>query len=1705
MANRFDNIPDIGTPKKTPTAVTPPPTFIGPPSLKPKVTKTTKPINRFDIIPDIKPVVQTQPAPAPEKKPGLFGKILGGVKNIVSPKPKSGPMVFKIGEGMPQDPQVNLNAQADKIVAMKGDIDQTKPKNQSKAEVDAYNKKIDAYNSELDSYHQNSLAHAGSAQTANVNFQKILRVAAVDQAMRKPTAKDELVSAARMVPRGVAEAVVSVSDAVGGPRTVEPSGMDKISKFLLGDETISSVQKTAADYNDALEKFGIKGKTASGLAVVGAAGNLVMSLLPLLAPAELEAQSLANKLATNSAKVVLSPEELSAISRADFAAADSAPLTDAITNHLVDADGKPLSGSMLENVQRKIVDKFKQLADFASKEGRSITVERAVEPESTTGKIAQAIGGKNQAEPIKIRVGGTPIAEAAGSPAAAAGEVEPRGIVPAGIKNEMPVPAKPSGGIVPDVSLPAEPKIPTAIKPEWIKSDDLTPGILDQLQNAQPGSRTTFEVAGQGGTKETVGTPSTFPDWIPADLRTSAIVKPVAEHLANGTLPTAKKQIELYNHIADMVHAEKLAKDEIDSKVIKNGVIDQGAVDSELDLVNKQISEAMAEEKAAADRIQNNEQKNILPVSESQLPEKIAETKIPAAKTESIFAPEKVRQSQVSETLGFNPKNISDPAAPETGKEIDKNIKRSDIAKQLSDKLNVPIRRGKFRQAGAIGIFKSGPKLIRIKGGGKSGGLPTIFHEVGHFIDDQFDFSKALDPVERRALMVEYGNKYESSAKKQRKEGFAEFLRFKMTGQTERAAALAPKFNKIFESRLKDLPEIKDVLDSAAQDYARWKEMPAAAKVFSQISIGEEGKGPIGERIVNGLHNVYTQAMDDLHPLSEFSTLAKNKGIKLVAQDDPYKLARNLRGWIGRAETFLKHGTFGKTFYEEVNGAVKPKYKGASFESIVKPIELAGNLNDFRTYLVAKRAIELADRNIISGISKADAEAAVKELEAKHPEFAKASTDLYTYQGHLLEYAYENGLIGDIEVNGQRINGLEHIKALNKFRVPFYRVFEEMQNSGKFMGKKIGNASSPIKKIKGSDRDIIDPIESIVKDTYALINAADRNSVAVAMAKLSDKDFELGRLMEKVARPMAATKVEVREVLDAALGKMEEITGQPAPIIPDEIGDMVVNIFRPSMFSAAGDITVIMDGKPVTYHMDADIYKAIQGMDQEDVGTIIRLMSLPAAFLRTGATLSPDFALRNPLRDQFSAFVYSKAGFVPGLDLMRGMFEVWTKGDAYQLWKMAGGEHATLVGVDRPGIQKTLAEVLQSKGQAALSYVKNPLKLLQIVSQFGEQATRLGEMRKVLLKTKNPTEAAFASREVTLDFARIGAKTKAVNHLVAFWNANVQGMDKMLRSFKENPRRTWMKVLLGITLPSILLYLHNRKDPRWKEIPQWQKNIFWIVMTKDHIYRVPKPFELGIIFGSVPERILEWFDNQDDPSQGNIFPGLEKSISDGAAPGFIPTGILPILENMANHSFFLDRPIVSPAKVDLPPEEQFSTYTSESAKKLGQLLGYSPDKIDNLINGYFGGLGQYATDIIDGVLKDTGISNVPSSPTPTFSDIPGLKAFIIRNPIGASSESVNTFYDLYSKATAGATYVRKLIAAGDTAKATKYVQDHPEVANAKLYTSIANAFSDISKAKDAIQSSRTLSPDQKRQKIDELDKTETDIAAKALTITVKTK
>lgn len=859
--------------------------------------------------------------------------------------------------------------------------------------------------------------------------------------------------------------------------------------------------------------------------------------------------------------------------------------------------------------------------------------------------------------------------------------------------------------------------------------------------------------------------------------------------------------------------------------------------------------------------------------------------------------------------------------------------------------------------------------------------------------------------------------------------------------------------------------------------------MPATQRVFSHISLGEKGPG-LGERVSQGWDKFNTAMIDDLYPIKKFVSAAQEGGTKLSMEENPYIWARALRGVVSKANTMLEQGTFGKKFWKMEGGKAVPDFKGPGLRQVLKPVEEPTVLRDFTTYLTSKRSVELSARNIRTGISNADAKAAVIELEAQYPNFAKVAEGVYKYQNDVLNYAQEAGLLSK-----ELVARLQTSKAY----VPFQRIFEDLVARG-FMGKKMANIFPPIKRIMGSERIIVNPLESIVKNTHLLVGAADRNRVGIMMANLVSKNPELASLFLRIPTPIArVARVTAKELGISVEGLTKGETEQ------------VFNVFRPSMFTKGDIVSVLVDGKKTFFKVDTDLYKGLLNLDRESIGMMGKLLGYPAKWLRAGATLSPDFMVRNPLRDQMTAFAYSNYGFLPGVDFLRGIAHILGRGRYYRLFEMSGAERSMLVSMDREYMGSSFQQIVRGKGFT--DYVKHPLELLQIISELGEKGTRMGEFVKAIQAGATPLRAGVSARNVTLDFGQMGTTARTINSLIAFFNANVRGWTKMGAAFKENPVRTSAKVFMGITLPSILLYLANRNDPRWKEIPQWQKDLFWIVMTEDNIYRIPKPFELGIIFGSIPERFLEYIDNQ-DPEM--LTEAIENAIAAGS-PGFMPTALLPIVENLSNYSFFLDRPIVSAGKEGKPPALQYTGVTSEVSKKLGEMVNYSPAKIDNLINGYTGGLGKYAMNILDAILEGTGMTSDIPEPAPELADTPVLKAFVVRDPYGSSSASIDKFYEKFKKYEEGEQYLKEMLTLGEEGKFNNYMATHPEILpqyswqtgdlysiSARYLRRVSRQIAELRSKQADIYNDPDMSPDEKREKITGINKLMTDFASQAL-------
>jgi hypothetical protein len=571
--------------------------------------------------------------------------------------------------------------------------------------------------------------------------------------------------------------------------------------------------------------------------------------------------------------------------------------------------------------------------------------------------------------------------------------------------------------------------------------------------------------------------------------------------------------------------------------------------------------------------------------------------------------------------------------------------------------------------------------------------------------------------------------------------------------------------------------------------------------------------------------------------------------------------------------------------------------------------------------------------------------------------------------------------------------------------------------------------------------------------------------------------------------------VKARQPLDYHGQVTPKDLGFDVQTLTDAEKELVYDIYRPAHEYKDNVIHVLNQGKKEFYKLDDDLFRAVKSMDASGMNILEKIVALPARMLRAGAVLAPEFIARNPVRDQFSTLIYSRYGYNPATSPVKGIFSLARKDDDYQLYRMSGAEHSMLVSVDRDVLQKSFQQIMYEKGP--VPYLRNPLRALQVLSEASEKMTRLGEFKAGLGQGASPVEAGFASRDL-LDFQRAGKYARWANRYIPFLNATIQGNAKMVRGFREQPVKTSFKTAASLTVPSIALYAINRENPRYQEIPQWQKDLFWIIPLADQTIRIPKPFELGVAFGSVPERVLEEIDREDATSLSETFGQLIET----GVPGLAPQAFLPIVENWANKSFFLDRPIVPRGREEFSPENQYSGGTSELSKLISRQLarkagvGYSPAKIDNILYQYGGGLGRYGTQLADLGLKKTGVVDAPPDPAAELADRPVAKAFLVRDPNGSSSESVDRFYDLYERARRQEVDVQLAIRLGQQSDVERITGENPELAmiydeSEKGYYSLMRRdlarvrtdISDIRKVQEKIYEDRTLTPTEKRRGI----------------------
>lgn len=781
---------------------------------------------------------------------------------------------------------------------------------------------------------------------------------------------------------------------------------------------------------------------------------------------------------------------------------------------------------------------------------------------------------------------------------------------------------------------------------------------------------------------------------------------------------------------------------------------------------------------------------------------------------------------------------------------------------------------------------------------------------------------------------------------------------------------------------------------------------------------------------------------------------------------EAYGLLRLAKGASGAFEVFLHGGklklTDGVYDFDDQN-------KGGVIDKLLIPLQ--GEHHDFMRWIAANRAERLTAEgreNLFSPQDIAD----LKTLTDGTTDFdytmqtgpragavtrdrtliyADAQRVFNAFNKNVLDLAEQSGLI-----DGASRHLWEH-----EFYVPFYRVAEE---DGGVRGANIKGGvvrQEAFKKLKGGTQELnADLLDNTLMNWAHLLDAAAKNRAAKATIEAAEK---LG----------AATQVP----------------------------------------SGTKKSVWFMDKGEKHHAVVDDPYLLTSITSLEYAGMRNPVMNAMGAFkhyLTMGVTASPFFKIRNLIRDSMQ--VVATSGISPNVVANVGKGWALTNPQSDEYFRLMAGGGTIHFGTMLEGSEAKRVQALVESGVDDATILNSEHKVKQFYRKFiepgitaynelgnrGEAINRASLYAQLRKQGVNHADASLQARDL-MDFSMQGSFTtiRFLTQVVPFFNARLQGMYKLGRAAKEDPKR--MAAVIGAaSLMSLALLAAYGDDDDWKKREEWDRNNYWWFKFGGMAFRIPKPFEIGAM-ATMAERGFElMFDKE---MTGKRFrKQVLTLLSDNLSMNPVPQLVKPILDVYANKDSFTGRPIETIGMDRLESEYRFTNRTSMTARAASTAAntvtglvgaeGPSPVQIDHMLRGYFGWLGAFVVGAGDIVARP-----LTGQPEKASSDLWKVATGgMISDVDSASSRYVSQMYEQAKEIERAYATWRQLQKDGKTLEAGEYLKEHrDEIRKYRSSTAVKAQETRLNQRIRMIERSN-MEPDEKRDQIKRLQEQKDRIA-----------
>ncbi len=326
--------------------------------------------------------------------------------------------------------------------------------------------------------------------------------------------------------------------------------------------------------------------------------------------------------------------------------------------------------------------------------------------------------------------------------------------------------------------------------------------------------------------------------------------------------------------------------------------------------------------------------------------------------------------------------------------------------------------------------------------------------------------------------------------------------------------------------------------------------------------------------------------------------------------------------------------------------------------------------------------------------------------------------------------------------------------------------------------------------------------------------------------------------------------------------------------------------------------------------------------------------------------LNPMTILKNPT-DIFRALAGIRAFAPTPRNLLRGLESIGQKGElAARL-----GEAGKITSYWQPGqlgkgySQTELSKMVQRNvAKAERLQRRGVYPTLEEAKRAVQGPTTMREANSWATRQGSSTHAAFAGRDVSVDFSAMGAdpRVRFFAHTAPFFNAMMQGGDNLYRAVGRE-QRAGPAVKFGLyAMATMGLYALNHDKAWYKRLPLWDRIGYhhWSFGEEDadgnpeiHL-RQPRLFDVGFTSAALEIGIDNMLRDPKDRGFGTeIIQAIAQNYS-LPVPGGALTEI-PV-ELLSDKDWFTGRPIEGRYLEQLPKWQRYRSRTPEWAKSLGK-------------------------------------------------------------------------------------------------------------------------------------------------------------------------